>query len=169
MHIGELSFSIGSCIPSKYMNQGKPLRSSFHQRSLLYHLNHFSLTIHLVSYRPGSWVTKIILDFAGFLMAFSLEIWTYILVFLCVSQGHLLKTSKGHIKVLGPWCSSCCISSCLTESRSSSSLLLLLLLFLSYSFFLGCWAFMVFLNFMNGPSFVKAHGLSLFFMEWAIM
>ena len=169
MHTGELSFSIGSCIPSKYMNQGKPLRSSFHQRSRLYHLNHFSLTIHLVSYGPGSWVTKIILDFAGFLMAFSLEIWTYISVFLCVSQGHLLKTSKGHIKVLGPWCSSCCISSCLTESRSSSSLLLLLLLFLSYSFFLGCWAFMVFLNFMNGPSFVKAHGLSLFFMEWAIM
>ena len=170
MHTGELSFSIGSCILSKYMNQGKPSRSSFHQKSLFYRLNHFSLIIHLGSYGSGPWVTKIILGFAGFLMAFLLEIWTYISVFLCVSQGHLLKTSKGHIKVLGPWCSSCCISSCLTESRSSSSLLLLLLLlFLSYSFFLGFWAFMVFLNFMNGPSFVKAHGLSLFFMEWAIM
>ena len=169
--MGGTKFSIGSCISSKYMNQGKPSRSSFHQKSLPYRPNHFSLTIHSGSHGLGQWVTKIILGFAGFLMAFLLEIWTYISVFLCVSQGHLLKTSKGHIKVLGPWCSSCCISSCLTESRSSSSLLLLLLLllFLSYSFFLGFWAFMVFLNFMNGPSFVKAHGLSLFFMEWAIM
>ena len=49
--------------------------------------------------------------FAGFLMAFLLEIWTYILVFPYVRQGPLLKASKGHIKVLGPWCSSCCIFS----------------------------------------------------------
>ena len=51
--------------------------------------------------------------FAGFLMVFFyflVEIWTYILVFPCVSQGPLLKVSKGHIKVLGPWCSFCCIS-----------------------------------------------------------
>ena len=150
MHMVELSFSFGSCIPNKYMNQGKPSRSSFHQKSLPYRPNHFSLTIHLGSYGSGPWVTKIILGFTGFLMAFLLEIWTYILVFLCVSQGHLLKTSKGHIKVLGPWCSSCYISSCLTESRSSS---LLLLLFLSFSFFLGFWAFMVFLNFMNWALF----------------
>ena len=72
--MGELSFSIGSCIPSKYMNQGKPSGSSFHQKSLPYRPNHFSLTIHSGSHRLGLWVTKIILGFAGFLMAFLLEI-----------------------------------------------------------------------------------------------
>ena len=74
MHMGELSFSISSCIPSKYMNQGKLSRSSFHQKSLSYRPNHFSLTIHLGFHGLGPWVTKIISGFVEFLMAFLLEI-----------------------------------------------------------------------------------------------
>ena len=63
---GGIQFSIGSCIPSKYMNQGKPSESSFHQKSLSYQPNHFSLTIHLGSHGLGPWITKkipILLDF----------------------------------------------------------------------------------------------------------
>ena len=79
-----------------------------------------------MGYKDNTWFCWI---FNGFL----LEIWTYTLVFLCVSQAPLLKVSKGPIKVLGPWCwffllhilwldwdpSSCCMSSSLTKSRSS--------------------------------------------------
>ena len=60
MHMGELSFSISSCIPSKYMNQGKLSESFFHQKSLPYRPNHFSLTIHSGSHRFGPWVIKTI-------------------------------------------------------------------------------------------------------------
>ena len=60
---GGTEFSIGSCIPSKYMNQGKPSGSSFHQKSLPYRPNHFSLIIHLGSHWLGPWVTKIIPGF----------------------------------------------------------------------------------------------------------
>ena len=112
---GGTKFSTGSCIPSKYMNQGKPSGSFLHKKSLPYRLNHFSLIIHSGSHGLEPWVTKIIPSFVGFLMAFLLEIWTYTLAFSYVSQGPFLKDSKGHIKVQGPWCSSCCISSGLTE------------------------------------------------------
>ena len=97
-------FSIGSYIPSKYVNQEKPSRSSFHQKSLPYRPNHFSLTIHSRSHGFGPWVTKIIPGFAGFFNGFLLEIWTYTLAFPYVNQGPLLEASKGHIKILGPWC-----------------------------------------------------------------
>ena len=67
---GGTEFSIGSYIPSKYMNQGKLSGSSFPQKSLPYWPNHFSLTIHSGSHGLGPWVTKIILSFVGFLIAF---------------------------------------------------------------------------------------------------
>ena len=128
--------------------------------------------------------------FAGFLMAFFffwLGIWTYILVFPCVSQGPLLKVSKWHIKVLGPWCSFCYISFDRDPCYMSSDrdpllfsllllLLLLLLLFLSlfFSFFLGLWAFMVLLNFMNWAffcldpwSFFTFHGMGFLVKFWS--
>ena len=137
---GGTEFFIGSCIPSKYMNQGKPLGSSFHQKSLPYQPNNFSLTIYSGSHGLGPWVTKIIPVFAGFLMVFLLEIWTHTLAFPYVSQGPLLKASKGHIKILEPWCSSYYISSGLTEILATCplawpSLIPLLLLFIIISFF----------------------------------
>ena len=67
---GETEFYIDSYIPRKYMNQGKPSGSSFHQKSFPYQPNHFSLTIHSGSHRLGPWVIKIIPSFAGFLIAF---------------------------------------------------------------------------------------------------
>ena len=67
---GGTEFFIGSCIPSKYMNQGKPLGSSFHQKSLPYQPNNFSLTIYSGSHGLGPWVTKIIPGSVGFLMVF---------------------------------------------------------------------------------------------------
>ena len=63
---GGTEFFIGSCISSKYMNQGKPSGSSFHQKSLPYRSKHFSLTIHLGSHRLRPLVSKIIPDFARF-------------------------------------------------------------------------------------------------------
>ena len=60
---GGTEFSIGSCIPSKYMNQRKPSGSSFHQKSLPYRPNCSSLTIHSGSHGLGPWVTKIIPGF----------------------------------------------------------------------------------------------------------
>ena len=176
-------FSIGSCIPSKYMNQRKPSGSSFHQKSFPYWPNHFSLTIHLESHGLGLWVTKIIPDLARFFNGFLLEIWTYTLTFPYVSQGPLLKASKGHIKIRGPWCwffllhilwldwdpSSYCMSSGLTEI-----LFFFLYYYYYYYFFLfpSFWDFEPSWSFLTSwiePSFVKAHGLSLHFMEWAIM
>ena len=74
MHMGGTEFSIGSCIPSKYINQGKPSGPSFHQKSLPYRPNHFSLTIHSGSHGLGPWVIKIILGFAGFFNDFC---WKY--------------------------------------------------------------------------------------------
>ena len=144
--MGELSFFIGSCIPSKYMNQWKPSRSFFHQKSLPYRPNHSSLTIHLGSHGLGPWVTKIIPG-------------------LCwIFNGTFVGNLNIHLGFDVD--SSCCISSSLTEilatcplawSRSLLhvlwlgsllhvlwpgwdpllfSLLLLLLLFLFLSFFL---------------------------------
>ena len=147
MHMGGTEFSIGSCIPSKYINQGKPSGSSFHQKLLPYRPNHFSLTIHSGFHGLGPWVSKIIPNFAGFFNDFfagNLNIHLGFPIFqpMSSSQGF-----KGHIKVLGPWCSSCCISSGLTEvlaacllvwpSLGPLLLFIYLLLFLSFSFFLG--------------------------------
>ena len=67
---GGTKFSIGSCIPNKYMNQGKPSGSSFHQKSFPYRPNHFSLTTNLGSHGLGPWVTKIIPRFSGFFNGF---------------------------------------------------------------------------------------------------
>ena len=134
---GGTEFSIGSCIPSKYMNQRKPSGSSFHQKSLPYQPNYFSLTIHSRSHGLGLWVTKIISSFARFFNGF------------CWKNEH----------------TSCCISYGLTgilllatyplaRPRSflwlgQDPLLFSLLLFLSFSFFLELWDFMILLNFMN--------------------
>jgi len=52
------------------MNQGKPSRSSFHQKPLFYQPNHFSLTTNLGSHGLGPWVTKIVPGFAGFFNGF---------------------------------------------------------------------------------------------------
>ena len=67
---GGTEFSISSCIPSKYINQGKTLESSFHQKSLPYRPNHFSLTTNSGSHELGPRVTKMIHGFPRFLMAF---------------------------------------------------------------------------------------------------
>ena len=167
--IWRTKFSIGSCIPSKYMNQGKPSGSSFHQMSLPYRPNDFSLTIHSGSHGLGPWVTKIIPDFAGFFNRFLLEIWTYTLAFPYVSQGPLLKASKGHIKILGPWCWFFLLH-VLWPNRDP---LLFSLLLLSFLYFPSFWDFgpsWFFLTSWIGLSSVKAHSLSLLlFMEWAIM
>ena len=114
-----------------------------------------------------------------FFNGFLLKIWTYTLVFPYASQGPLLKVSKGHIKVLGPWCSSCCISFSLTEFLTACLLAWLrsayfFLYYYYYYFFLfpSFWDFgpsWSFLTSWIGPSFVKAHGLSLLFMEWAFL
>ena len=133
-------FSIGSCIPSKYMNQGKSLGSSFHQKSLSYQPNHFSLTIHSGSHGLGPWVTKIIPGFARFYNGFC---WKYEHTSCCISSG----------VARGP----CCMSSGHAENpccmSSNWDPLLFSLLFLSFSFFSGLWAFMVLLNFMNWAFF----------------
>ena len=161
---GGTKFSIGLCIPGKYMNQGKLSGSSFHQKSLPYRPNHFSLTIYSRSHGLRPWVTKIIYDFARFLMSFLAGNMNIHHGFPYVSQGLFLKASKGHIKVLGPWCSSCYKSSSLAKILTACPLawpslgplfffFLLLLLFLSFSFFLGFSAFMVLLNFMNWAFF----------------
>ena len=67
---GGTEFSIGSCIPSKYMNKGKPSGFSFHQKSLPYQPNHFSLTANMGSHGLGPWVIKIIPGFVGFFNGF---------------------------------------------------------------------------------------------------
>ena len=77
-------FSIGLCIPSKYMNQGKLSGSSFHQKSFPYRPNHSSLTIHLGSHGLGPWVTKIIPGFTGFFNGF---FWKYEHTSFCISSG----------------------------------------------------------------------------------
>ena len=84
------------------------------------------------------WVTKIISGFAGFLMAF------------CWKTKHT------------PWLSHMSAKVLFSRFRKDTSrawlslgplLLLLLLLFFSFSYFLGLWAFMVLLNFMNWAFF----------------
>ena len=177
---GGTKFSIGLCIPGKYMNQGKLSGSSFHQKSLPYRPNHFSLTIYSRSHGLRPWVTKIIYDFARFLMSFFAGNMNIHHGFPYVSQGLFLKASKGHIKVLGPWCSSCYKSSSLAKILTACPLawpslgplfffFFLLLLFLSFSFFLGFRPSWSFLTSWIGPSFVKVHDLSLHFMEWAFL
>ena len=130
-------------------------------------------TIHSRSHRLGPWVINIIPSFAGFLIAFLLEIWIYTLTFPYLSQGPLLKVSKGHIKVLGPWCTSCCISSDPTGILLlwSSSFFFIIIIIFSF-FFPSFWDFGPSWSFLTSwirSSFVKTHGLSLLFMEWAIM
>ena len=67
---GGIEFSIGSCIPSKHINQWELSGSSFLQKSLPYRPNHFSLTTNSGSCGLEPWVTKIILGFARFLNGF---------------------------------------------------------------------------------------------------
>ena len=69
---GGTEFSIGSCIPIKYINQWQP-SGSFHQKSLPYRPNHYSLTTNLRFHGLGPWVRKIIPGFAGFFNGFCLK------------------------------------------------------------------------------------------------
>ena len=91
---GGTKFSIGSCIPNKYMNQGKPSGSSFHQKSFPYRPNHFSLTTNLGSHGLGPWVTKIIPRFAG-----NLNI--HLGFPMCQLRSFSQSFKRSH---LGPWC-----------------------------------------------------------------
>ena len=160
---GGTKFSIGLCIPGKYMNQGKLSGSSFHQKSLPYRPNHFSLTIYSRSHGLRPWVTKIIYDFARFLMSFFAGNMYIHHGFPYVSQGLFLKASKGHIKVLGPWCSSCYKSSSLAKILTACPLawpslgplfFFFFIIIISFLFILfGISAFMVLLNFMNWAFF----------------
>ena len=160
---GGTKFSIGLCIPGKYMNQGKLSGSSFHQKSLPYRPNHFSLTIYSRSHGLRPWVTKIIYDFARFLMSFFAGNMNIHHGFPYVSQGLFLKASKGHIKVLGPWCSSCYKSSSLAKILTACPLawpslgplfFFFFIIIISFLFILfGISAFMVLLNFMNWAFF----------------
>ena len=103
---GGTEFSISSCIPSKYINQGKTLESSFHQKSLPYRPNHFSLTTNSRSHGLGPRVTKMIHGFPRFLMAFFGNMNIHLGFPMCQprssSQGFLPKALKEHIRVLGP-------------------------------------------------------------------
>ena len=139
---GGTEFSIGSCIPSKYMNQGKPSGSSSHQKSLPYRPNHSSLTIHLGSHGLGPWVTKIIPSFCQIFNGFL----------------HTFEHTQG-IDVD----SSCCISFGLTKILAACPLTKILFFFLYYYYYFflfssfwdfgPSWAFMVLLNFMNWAFF----------------
>ena len=128
---GRTKFSIGSCIPRKYMNQWKLSGSSFHYKSFPYWPNNFSLTIHSGFHGLGPWVTKIIPGFCWIFNGFLHITW----FFPCVSQGPLFKASKGYIKVLGPWCSSCYISSDRDPCCMSSGLTKILFFFLYYYYY----------------------------------
>ena len=160
---GGTKFSIGLCIPGKSTNQGKLSGSSFHQKSLPYRPNHFSLTIYSRSHGLRPWVTKIIYDFARFLMSFFAGNMNIHHGFPYVSQGLFLKASKGHIKVLGPWCSSCYKSSSLAKILTACPLawpslgplfFFFFIIIISFLFILfGISAFMVLLNFMNWAFF----------------
>ena len=79
-----------------------------------------------MGYKDNTW-------FVEFSMVFLLKIWTYILAFPFVSQCPLLKPSKGHIKVLEPWCSSSglteILAACpLTRPRSSSFFFIIIII-----------------------------------------
>ena len=160
MHMGGTEFSIGSCIPIKYINQGKPLGFSFHQKSLPYWPNHFSLTIHSGSHRLGPWVIKIIPGFAGFFNDFC---WKY------EHTSYYISSSLTGILLLATYT--------LARRDPSSGLTEILFFFLYYYYyysflFPSFWDFgpsWSFLTSWIGPSFVKAHDLSLLFMECAFL
>ena len=144
---GGTEFSIGSCIPSKYTNQGKPSGSSFHQKSFPYWPKYFSLTIHSGSYGLGPLVTKIIPDFAGFFNGFFCwkskhTPWLSVHQPRSSSQG-FKRTDQGSKASMFFW----------LDRDPLLFLSLLLLLFISFFFFLGLWAFMILLNFMNWAFF----------------
>ena len=177
---GGTEFFIGSCISSKYMNQGKLSGSSFHQKSLPYQPNHFSLTIHSGSHGLRPLVSKIIPDFARFFNDF----------FLYWKSEHTFWLSHMSTKVL---------FSRLQKDTSRSkgldvhlaayplawprSLLhvlwldqvqVLFFFFFYYYFFLfpSFWDFRPSWSFLTSwirPSFVKAYDLSLPFMEWVFL
>ena len=157
---GGTEFSIGSCIPIKYTNQGKPSGSSFHQKSFPYWPKYFSLTIHSGSYGLGPLVTKIIPDFAGFFNDFC---WKY------EHTSYYISSNLTGIFLLAAYT--------LAHRDPSSGLTeILFFFFLCYYYYLflfsSFWDFgpsWSFLTSWIGHSFVKAHGLSLLFMEWAIM
>ena len=132
---GGTEFFIGSCISSKYMNQGKLSRSSFHQKSLPYRPNHFSLTIHSGSHGLRPLVSKIIPDFARFFNDFfffytgnlNIHFGFPICQPKSSSQG-FKRTHQGPralmfilLHILWPDQDLCCVSSGLIKSRSPSS------------------------------------------------
>ena len=165
--MGELSFFIGSCIPSKYMNQWKPSRSSVHQKSLPYRPNHSSLTIHLGSHRLGPRVIKIIPG-------------------LCwIFNGTFVGNLNIHLGCDVD--SSCCISFSLTEilatcpltrilatrpltwPRSSSFFFIIIIISFFFPSFWNLRPSWSFLTSWIGLPYVKAYGLSLLFREWAFL
>jgi len=148
---GGTEFSIDSCIPSKYMNQRKPLGSFFHQKSLPYRPNHFSLTMHLGSHGLGPWVTKkihVLLIFNGF---FARNLNIHLGFLICQSRSSSQGFKRTHqgpralifilLHILWPDRDPCCMFSSLTKSKSSSSssssFFFLFFFILSFSFFLG--------------------------------
>ena len=139
MHMGELSFPLVHAfqIYEPRESFGILLSPEITPLSTKPFLPYYLLRIPrawTMGYKDNTWF------FAGFLMAFCIH-----LGFPCVSQGHLLKAWKRHIKVLGPWCSSCCISSDRDPCCMSFDLTEILFFFLYYyyyfffffSFFLG--------------------------------
>ena len=130
---GGTEFFIGSCISSKYMNQGKPSRSSFHQKSLPYRSKHFSLTIHSGSHGLRPLVSKILPDFARFFndFFFTRNLNIHLGFSICQprssSQG-FKRTHQGPralmfilLHILWHDQDLCCMSSGLIKSRFSSS------------------------------------------------
>ena len=149
MHMGS-KFSISSYIPSKYMNQGKPSGFSFHQKSLPYRPNHFSLIIHLRSHGFEPWVTKIIPGFCWIFSGFlHTSLFSYVLAKVLFSRFQKdTSRSQGLDALLAAYP--------LTEILAACPLTEILFFFLYYYyyfflffFFLRLWAFMVLLNLMN--------------------
>ena len=144
MHMGKQSFPLVHAFQANIWTKGNLRDPPFTRNPLptkpfLSYYPRGILQAWTMGYKDNTWF------FAGFLMAFCIH-----LGFPCVSQGHLLKAWKRHIKVLGPWCSSCCISSDRDPCCMSFDLTEILFFF---SFFLGFWAFMVLLSFMNWAFF----------------
>ena len=129
---GGTEFSIGSCIPSKYIDQGKNSGSSFHQKLLFYQPNHFSFTTNSGSHGFKPWVTKMIPDFAGFLMTFAGNLNIHLAFPMCQPKSSSQGFKRTH------W--------------GRRALMLTLQGFFLFSF-LRLWAFMVLLNFTSWAFF----------------
>ena len=145
MYIGELSFPLVHAFQANIWTKGNLSGSSFHQKSLPYRLNHFSLTIHSRSYGLGPWVTKIIPGFAGFFNDFYWKKYKHTSCYISSGLTGILLLAVYPLSRQDPFFG---LTKILFFFFFS-----LLLLFLSFSFFLGFWAFIVLFNFMNWAFF----------------